>query len=78
VVDAVATLEEVEGDESVEKVVRGAGMQAESRAELLQCLASSVKSSISTALSNVFEAQKPRPTCMMWSICGSLITVLFS
>ncbi len=36
VVDAVAALEEVERDESVEEVVRGAGMQAEAGAEFGQ------------------------------------------
>ena len=65
VVGAVATLEEVEGDEGVEKVARGAWMQAEPGAEfgnVSGCLASSVKSSISTALSR---SSRPRSRVLL-------------
>ena len=40
------------------------------------CLASSVKTCISTALSRVLEAQKPRPTCMIWSGRRSFMAVV--
>ena len=78
VVGAVAALEEAEGDEGVEEVVCGARVKAEACAEFGRvsgCLASSVKSSSSTALSRTFEAQKPRPTCRIWSGVASFMTV---
>ena len=70
-VDARFALQKAEGDERVEEVARGARDAGRggrlSSARGWGCLASSVKTCISTALSRVLEAQKPMPTCMMWS-----------
>ena len=67
-VDAVGPLEKAERDQRVEEIPSRARIKAEAFTERLAfsgCLANSVNSSISTALSSVFEAQKPRPTCMI-------------
>ena len=54
--------------------MRGPRVQPEPLLQVPRCagflFASSVDSPSSTALSRVFEAQKPMPTCMMWSGLG--------
>jgi hypothetical protein len=35
-----------------------------------------VNTPISTALNKVFEAQNPRPTCMIWSALGFVFSVI--
>ena len=70
-------LEEAKRDQGIEEVAGRAGVQPEPLAQSLAASgfrASSVKTSISTALRSVFEAQKPRPTCMMCSGVGCSLT----
>jgi hypothetical protein len=67
-VGSVFAVEETEGDKSVEEVASRAGMKAKAASEGLSVSgprASSVKTSISTALRRVLEAQKARPVCRM-------------
>ena len=70
-VAVAVALQEPERDERVEEVARRARVQAEAaaaaRSKASGPRASSVNTPISMALSRVFEAQKARPVCRIFS-----------
>ena len=80
-VDSVRLAEKAERDQRVEKVSRGSRMQPRrgvSCSAVCGFRASSVNSRSSTALNSVLEAQKPMPTCRIWSGVGVLMLLLLA